>query len=210
MSYAVEERYLCWCVVTPPKSAHPNWKLTVASCPTQEAAEAARRLLSGECERELASARMLARVVAAKEPEPPVCGVCNDTRTRTDGHMCTACPVPCNKCQAGAYPFCRETRCDCECHAQNPASFPRVVEKTYARYARVVSAQESLDLAAAFTRVVSDVHAMQAQQTEDYERGKADGAAQERARIVGLLRERNEWEAPGDLADRIERGEAGE
>ena len=57
MSYEVEERYRCWCVVTPPKSAHPNWKPTVATCPTREAAEAARRLLSGECER-------------AKEPEP--------------------------------------------------------------------------------------------------------------------------------------------
>lgn len=31
--------------------------------------------------------------------------------------------------------------------------------------------------------------------------------AEERAEIVKWLRERNEWEAPGDLADRIESGE---
>lgn len=76
MSYEVEERHRCWCVVTPPKSAHPNWKLTVASCPTREAAEAARRLLSGECERELAEAQMDRLVAAKTGPGKPMRGGC--------------------------------------------------------------------------------------------------------------------------------------
>ena len=58
--------------------------------------------------------------------------------------------------------------------------------------------------------MTTDVHAMQAQQTADYERGKADGAAQERARIVAILRAAHPWALAWGLADRIERGEAGE
>lgn len=66
MSYEVETRGSGWVVVGPAVPAEssgmytsrPRWrKPIIAACPTREAAEAARRLLSGECER-------------AKEPEP--------------------------------------------------------------------------------------------------------------------------------------------
>lgn len=107
----------CWDVITRPGSplgAHG----VHASCPTRDAAEAARRLLSGECAR------------AKEEPPLPVCGVCS-------GGVCSE--------------WC------------------------------------------------------------GYEAGKADGAAQERARIVAFAKTYVKSPIRADvLAEMIERGEAGE
>lgn len=146
-----------------------------ASCPTREAAEAALRLLSGECER------------AKDEPPLPVCGVCLDTQTRSDGHMCTACPVPCDKCRDGNRPYCRETRCDCDCHERRGRAMGEVVRTV--RWPEWVPSSEC---------------------SRRYNEGKADGAAQERARIVALLRAAHPWSLAWGLANTIERGEAGE
>jgi hypothetical protein len=46
-----------------------------------------------------------------------VCSTCNDTHRMPFGGeevMCTRCPVPCQKCRAGA--FCEATPCGCACH----------------------------------------------------------------------------------------------
>ena len=68
MSYEVEEWPDAW-LVTGPHKSDPSWfRTAVARCPTREAAEAACRLLSGECERELAAAQ-IDRMVAAKTGE---------------------------------------------------------------------------------------------------------------------------------------------
>lgn len=105
----------------------------VASCPTRDAAEAARRLLSGECARSKWPAAFFASVesaLAKEEPPLPVCGVCS-------GGVCSE--------------WC------------------------------------------------------------GYEAGKADGAAQERARIVAFAKTYVKSPIRADvLAEMIERGEAGE
>lgn len=52
----------------------------------------------------------------------PVCRRCGDTHTVWDSHtermvMCTACPVPCEKCRKdGNGPYCATTPCTCDCH----------------------------------------------------------------------------------------------
>lgn len=51
-----------------------------------------------------------------------VCEDCNDTHVRSDGHMCTRCPVPCQRCRAGGNgPFCSSTPCPCACHRARPS-----------------------------------------------------------------------------------------
>lgn len=109
------------------------WGDLAASCPTREAAEAARRLLSGECARAKWPAAFFASVesaLAKEEPPLPVCGVCS-------GGVCSE--------------WC------------------------------------------------------------GYEAGKADGAAQERARIVAFAKTYVKSPIRADvLAEMIERGEAGE
>lgn len=180
----------------------------VASCPTRDAAEAARRLLSGECAR-------------AKEPEPPVCGVCLDTQTRSDGHMCTACPVPCDKCRDGNRPYCRETRCDCDCHERRGRAMGEVVRTV--RWPEWVPSSECLRrynegkadaqidrLVAAKTGEGKPMCRSCERGRPHYEDGLADGAAQERAKIVKWLRARHPWVTMANMAGRIERGEAGE
>ena len=143
---------------------------TVARCPTRDAAEAARRLLSGECAR------------AKEEPPLPVCGVCLDTRPRC------ARPVPCDKCRDGLRPFCREPRCDCECHERRGRVRGELVRTV--RWPEWVPSSECL---------------------RRYNEGKADGAAQERARIVAFAKTYVKSPIRADvLAEMIERGEAGE
>lgn len=120
----------CWDVVTPPVSLFGAHGVH-ASCPTRDAAEAARRLLSGECERDLEDARVIAELVEY------------DVALAKTGAvvMCTDCGDVC---------------CGC------------------------------------------------------YGSGLADGAAQEREKIVKWLRPAGKfWQGPM-LADAIERGEAGE
>jgi len=62
---------------------------------------------------------------SASRAAAPVCKRCNDTHRMTlhsvSGEerlvMCTACPIPCQKCRAGGNgPFCENTPCPCECH----------------------------------------------------------------------------------------------
>lgn len=130
MSYEIEERNRCWVVKTPTDPRDPCWfKTVVATCPTREAAEAARRLLSGECLRRYNEGKadaQIDRLVAAKTGE--------------------------------GKPMCRS------CERGRP----------------------------------------------HYEDGLADGAAQERAKIVKWLRARHPWVTMANMAGRIERGEAGE
>lgn len=51
-----------------------------------------------------------------------VCRRCGDTHTAFNAHtgrtmMCTACPVPCDKCRKdGNGPYCATTPCTCDCH----------------------------------------------------------------------------------------------
>jgi hypothetical protein len=50
-----------------------------------------------------------------------VCKICNDTHQMwltvlERNVLCTACPVPCDKCQQGA--FCKEIHCSCSCHKE--------------------------------------------------------------------------------------------
>lgn len=117
----------------------------VARCPTRDAAEAARRLLSGECARELADAQM-DRLVAAK----------------------TGAGKP--------------------------------MRALGATWARKVDRSELVH--------PDDVARMR---TESYEYGVADGAAQERARIVAFAKTYVKSPIRADvLAEMIERGEAGE
>lgn len=60
--------------------------------------------------------------VAMRGNAPPVCRRCNDSHWVFDSHaqhlvMCTACPVPCDKCrQNGTGPYCATTPCSCDCH----------------------------------------------------------------------------------------------
>jgi len=64
----------------------------------------------------------------------PVCKKCNDIHiilSESEGrhYMCTACPVPCQKCRQDGYgPYCEHTPCDCECHKKG--SMDSSVQKT--------------------------------------------------------------------------------
>jgi len=52
----------------------------------------------------------------------PVCDNCNDQHLMSSWEdcsevMCTACPVPCQKCRRGGNgPYCETTPCACACH----------------------------------------------------------------------------------------------
>ena len=78
MSYTIEECPDAWYVMEP----YDRFGMSSAAavCPTREAAEAARRLLSGECARAKWPAAFFASVesaLAKEEPPLPVCGVCS-------------------------------------------------------------------------------------------------------------------------------------
>ena len=59
-----------------------------------------------------------------EEPAKPVCARCNDTHAMSlDDRevMCTACPLPCDKCRLnGRGPYCAQTPCTCDCHPEEP------------------------------------------------------------------------------------------
>jgi hypothetical protein len=70
----------------------------------------------------------LRRALNRREPQTgerkvTVCNSCNDTHwvdTARGRHMCTRCPVPCQRCRVGGNgAFCAATPCACACHVRN-------------------------------------------------------------------------------------------
>lgn len=110
----------------------------------------------------------------------PVCNTCNDTHRMTmygasgaQNVMCTRCPLPCSSCSNGP-PYCEQTPCSCNCHMNKPMS----PDETLRLIARGRELQDKLK-----PRVEKML-----QPISDYDRAKAEGAAEERARVVAWLR----------------------
>lgn len=191
----------------------------VAACPTQEAAEAARRLLSGECARELADAT-IDRLVAAKTGEA--------TPMRK---TCPKCRCTCDL-QPPSYGTSVDGMTDDLLYLVRSLPSGHSLESTI-RHAIARAVNAGRDSASSASRAAYNeglangydqgkiVGAAKTGEGEPmrptaygclpcYEDGLATGAAQERARIVTLLRAAEPWTLSSMLADRIERGEPGQ
>lgn len=184
----------------------------VAFCPTPEAAEAARRLLSGEC-------------VAAKEPEPlppnmphqcagtTECARCERDRLLRNGgsaasgqyHSVEAAILIDDGDVDGVIAWAlmlaeyRKQLLDSE-STRGPGWLQKKADDDFGRMRR-----EAMDMMRCNDCPGVADSAFVAGKGAGYAAGVADGAAQERARIVRWLQDEHPH-----LADRIERGDAGE